>query len=154
MSYLADPEIHSRAQHAVLTKVLGVRKVYCVLGFSMGGQQVSMAKTLSVVSSDSTACQAYHWATVYPDYVEKIAVVVSAAKTSIHNKWSVVHCPLSERVYQIPQWFSILEGPKAALTASKDFEDGHYLSPPQHGIRAFGRVILGWLHGQAVRQLI
>ncbi|KIJ07399.1 homoserine O-acetyltransferase [Paxillus involutus ATCC 200175] len=105
-------EDNIRAQHAVLTKVLGVRKVYCVLGFSMGGQQ------------------AYHWATVYPDYIEKIAVVVSAAKTSIHNK-------------------CILEGPKAALTASKDFEDGHYLSPPQHGIRAFGRVILGWLHGQA-----
>jgi len=31
---------NSRAQHAVLTKHLGVRKVFCVVGFSMGGQQV------------------------------------------------------------------------------------------------------------------
>ena len=30
----------SRAQYAVLTKVLGVKKVHCVVGFSMGGQQV------------------------------------------------------------------------------------------------------------------
>ncbi|KIJ67815.1 hypothetical protein HYDPIDRAFT_173571 [Hydnomerulius pinastri MD-312] len=104
-------EDNIRAQYAVLTKVLGVKKVYCALGFSMGGQQ------------------AYHWATVYPDYVEKIAVVVSAARTSMHNR-------------------CILEGPKAALIASKDFEDGHYTSPPQHGIRAFGRVILGWVYGQ------
>ncbi|KAF9227324.1 alpha/beta-hydrolase [Gyrodon lividus] len=104
-------EDNIRAQYAVLTKALGVKKVYCALGFSMGGQQ------------------AYHWGVVYPNYVEKIVVVVSAAKTSMHNR-------------------CILEGPKAALIASKDFEDGHYTSPPQHGIRAFGRVILGWLYGQ------
>ncbi|KAH0827893.1 Alpha/Beta hydrolase protein [Lanmaoa asiatica] len=105
-------ETNSRAQYAVLTKVLGVKKVYCALGFSMGGQQ------------------AYHWATVYPDFVEKIAVVVSAARTSMHNR-------------------CILEGPKAALIASKDFKDGHYTSPPHHGIRAFGRVILPWVYSQA-----
>lgn len=30
----------SRAHHEVLTKHLGVKKVYCAIGFSMGGQQV------------------------------------------------------------------------------------------------------------------
>jgi hypothetical protein len=35
---------------------------------------------------------------------------------------------------------SFLEGPKAALVASRDFEFGHYKAPPQQGIRAFGRV--------------
>ena len=30
----------SRAQHAVLTKKHGVQKIFCVIGFSMGGQQV------------------------------------------------------------------------------------------------------------------
>ena len=30
-----------RAQYAVLTKVLGVKKAYAVIGFSMGGQQVN-----------------------------------------------------------------------------------------------------------------
>ncbi|KAF9241617.1 Alpha/Beta hydrolase protein [Melanogaster broomeanus] len=104
-------EDNIRAQYAVLTKALGVKKVYCAMGLSMGGQQ------------------AYHWAAVYPDYVEKIAVVVSAARTSMHNR-------------------CILEGPMAALVASKDFEGGHYTSPPQHGMRAFGRILLGWVFGQ------
>ena len=35
---------------------------------------------------------------------------------------------------------SFLEGPKAALVASKDFDNGHYKIAPEHGIRAFGRV--------------
>ena len=34
-------QLFSRAQYAVLTKKLNVKKVYCVIGFSMGGQQVS-----------------------------------------------------------------------------------------------------------------
>ena len=46
---------------------------------------------------------------------------------------------------------SFLEGPKAALVSSKDFEDGHYHEPPQHGIRAFARVYCAWAYGQTVR---
>ena len=45
---------------------------------------------------------------------------------------------------------SFLEGLKAALTASKDFEDGHYTTVPHHGLRAFGRVFSAWAYGQAV----
>lgn len=45
---------------------------------------------------------------------------------------------------------SFLEGPAAALTASKDFDNGHYQWPPQHGIRAFGRVYSAWAYGQTV----
>ena len=45
---------------------------------------------------------------------------------------------------------SFLEGPKAALVASKDFDNGHYKSVPQHGIRAFGRVYSAWAYGQTV----
>jgi homoserine O-acetyltransferase len=37
---------------------------------------------------------------------------------------------------------SVLEGPKAALVASKDFDNGHYKTTPQHGLRAFGRVYI------------
>jgi len=36
------------------------------------------------------------------------------------------------------------------MLASKDFEDGHYQSVPQHGIRAFGRVYCAWAYGQTV----
>ncbi len=34
--------------------------------------------------------------------------------------------------------------PKAALSASKDFDKGHYKTVPQHGIRAFGRAYSAW----------
>lgn len=32
--------LRSRAQYAVLTKQLGVKKIHTAIGFSMGGQQV------------------------------------------------------------------------------------------------------------------
>lgn len=49
---------------------------------------------------------------------------------------------------------SFLEGPKAALAASKDFDDGHYTSVPQIGVRAFGRAYSAWAYGQTVRCLL
>ncbi|EMD37642.1 hypothetical protein CERSUDRAFT_94644 [Gelatoporia subvermispora B] len=104
-------EDNIRAQYAVLTKELGVKKVYCVMGFSMGAQQ------------------AYYWPVVYPEFVERFIPICGSARTSPHNK-------------------CFLEGPKAALVASKDFNGGHYTSQPQVGIRAFGRVYSAWAYGQ------
>ncbi|KAI0066167.1 homoserine acetyltransferase [Artomyces pyxidatus] len=104
-------EDNIRAQHAVVTKKLGVSKIYSVIGFSMGGQQ------------------AYYWAVMYPDIVERAIVLCGSARTSPHNQ-------------------CFIEGPKSALLASKDFEDGHYKSPPQHGIRAFARAYSAWAYGQ------
>ncbi|TBU42845.1 homoserine O-acetyltransferase [Dichomitus squalens] len=104
-------EDNIRAQYAVLQD-LGVKKVRCVVGFSMGGQQ------------------AYHWATIYPDFVERFVAICSSARTSPHNK-------------------CFLEGPKAALKASRDFHDGHYTSPPEVGVRAFARAYSAWAYGQA-----
>ncbi|EPT04603.1 homoserine O-acetyltransferase [Fomitopsis schrenkii] len=101
-----------RAQYAVLTKELKVQKVHCVIGFSMGAQQ------------------AYHWAAMYPDFVEKFVAICGSARTSPHNK-------------------CFLEGPKAALVASKDFDNGHYKAQPDIGIRAFGRAYSAWAYGQA-----
>ncbi|KAF9465039.1 homoserine O-acetyltransferase [Collybia nuda] len=92
--------------------ILGVKKIFMAFGFSMGGQQ------------------AYHWAVVFPDFVERYVVICGSAKTSIHNK-------------------AFLEGPKAALLASKDFEDGHYKTNPERGIRAFARVWSAWAYGQS-----
>ncbi|KAF8799256.1 homoserine acetyltransferase [Phlegmacium glaucopus] len=103
-------EDNIRAQYAVLQH-LGIKKVYAVVGFSMGGQQ------------------AYYWPVVYPDYVEKYIPICGSARTSPHNK-------------------CFLEGPQAALVASKDFDNGHYKTTPQHGIRAFGRVYSAWAYGQ------
>lgn len=104
-------EDNIRAQYTVLTKVLGIKNVYAVIGFSMGGQQ------------------AYYWPTMYPDYVERYIPICGSARTSPHNK-------------------CFLEGPKAALSASKDFDNGHYKTVPQHGIRAFGRAYSAWAYGQ------
>lgn len=105
-------EDNTRAQYTVLTQKLGIERVYCVVGFSMGGQQ------------------AYHWAVMYPNFIDKYVCICGSARTSPHNK-------------------AFLEGPKAALVASKDFENGHYTRTPHHGIRAFARVYCAWAYGQS-----
>jgi len=61
-------EDNIRAQYAVLTEKLGIQKVFCVIGFSMGGQQ------------------AYYWPVMYPDFVEKFVCICGSARTSPHNK--------------------------------------------------------------------
>ncbi|OCB88485.1 homoserine acetyltransferase [Sanghuangporus baumii] len=66
---------------------------------------------------------------MYPDYVERFIPICGSAKTSPHNK-------------------CFLEGPKAALVASKDFDNGQYKTVPQIGIRAFGRAYSAWAYGQ------
>ncbi|KAA1473923.1 homoserine acetyltransferase [Dentipellis sp. KUC8613] len=105
-------EDNIRAQHAILTKKLGVQKVFSVIGFSMGGQQ------------------AYYWAVMHPEMVERFVVLCSSARTSYHCR-------------------CFIEGPKNALLASKDFDDGHYTSIPQRGIRAFARAYSAWVYGQS-----
>ncbi|KAH8114500.1 homoserine acetyltransferase [Phellopilus nigrolimitatus] len=91
-----------RAQYAVLTKILGVKKVYAAIGYSTGGQQ------------------AFYWPIMY-------VPICSAACTISGN---------------------LIEGPKAALIASKDFHDGHYTSTPEIGLRAFARAYSTWSYGQ------
>jgi homoserine O-acetyltransferase len=51
--------------------------------------------------------QAYQIATLYPDFVQRVVVLASSARTSWHNR-------------------SLSEGPKAALVNSVDFHDGQY----------------------------
>ncbi|KAJ7647704.1 Alpha/Beta hydrolase protein, partial [Roridomyces roridus] len=69
--------------------------------------------------------QAYHMAAIYPDFVARIVVLASSARTSWHN-------------------FSFLEGPKAALVNSVDFYEGRYQTPAVRGTRAFLRVYSTW----------
>uniref|UniRef100_A0A0W0FGT0 Putative alpha beta hydrolase fold protein n=1 Tax=Moniliophthora roreri TaxID=221103 RepID=A0A0W0FGT0_MONRR len=109
-------EDNIRAQYTLLTKVLGIKEVFCVIGFSMGGQQ---AYYWSMSRSDANAL---------PDSSAFAGLLVPATTTP----------------------GNFLEGPKAALLASKDFDNGHYKSVPQVGIRAFGRVYSAWAYGQAV----
>jgi len=60
-------EDNIRAQYNVLTKHLGISKAFCVIGFSMGGQQ------------------AYYWPVMYPEYVERFISICGSARTSPHN---------------------------------------------------------------------
>jgi len=55
------------AQHRLLTRQLGVRRVKLVAGFSMGAQQ------------------AFHWGALFPDIVDAIAPICGSAKTAPHN---------------------------------------------------------------------
>ncbi|KAL0956568.1 hypothetical protein HGRIS_002705 [Hohenbuehelia grisea] len=109
-------EDNIRAQHAVLTKELGVQHVLCAVGFSMGGQQWSFL-TLSIRKFLSPQ----------PSFPPNFAL------------------GLFRFVGQPAPALITSEGPKAALLASKDFNDGHYKSTPELGIRAFARVDLAFI---------
>jgi homoserine O-acetyltransferase len=69
--------------------------------------------------------QAYHWAACHPDMVERAAVVCGSAKCSPYNH-------------------VFLESVKAALTTDPAFRDGRFVSRPDAGLRAMGRVYAGW----------
>jgi homoserine O-acetyltransferase/O-succinyltransferase len=101
-----------RVQQRLMAEVFGVERVRMVYGFSMGAQQ------------------AFHWAALFPDRVEKIMAICGSAKTSPHN-------------------FVFLEGVKAALTADEAWKDGWFATQPVRGFRAFGRVYAGWGLSQA-----
>ena len=100
------------AQRRLLTEVFGIERIALVYGWSMGGQQ------------------AYHWGALFPDQVERIAVVCGSARTAPHN-------------------FVFLEGVKAALTADPAWQDGWFREHPVRGLRAMGRVYAGWALSQA-----
>ena len=90
-------------QQRLLAEVFGIERVALVYGFSMGAQQ------------------AFHWAALFPDRVERIAPICGSAKTSADN-------------------FVFLEGFKAALTADPVWPDGGFATPPTRGFQAMGRV--------------
>jgi homoserine O-acetyltransferase/O-succinyltransferase len=99
-------------QHRLITEVLGIRQVRLAVGWSMGGQQ------------------AYQWAALYPELVDRLAVICGAAKTAPHTH-------------------VFLEGMKAALTADPELRGGDYDAPPVRGLRAIGRAWAGWAVSQA-----
>ncbi|MGI9301264.1 MAG: alpha/beta fold hydrolase [Gammaproteobacteria bacterium] len=91
----------------------------------LGVERVALAAGWSMAG-----CQAYEWAAQYPEYVSAILPFCASAKASVHN-------------------IVFLEGVKAALLADAAFMEGNYESPPERGLRAFGRVYAGWAFSQA-----
>lgn len=100
------------AQHRLVTEHLGVRRVALVAGYSMGAQQ------------------AFHWAALHPELVERMAAICGSAQTTPHN------------------WL-FLEGLKTALQADAAWAAGDYDAPPTRGLRAFATVYAGWFASQA-----
>ncbi|MET9312120.1 alpha/beta fold hydrolase [Kribbella sp. NPDC003505] len=97
-----------RAQYRLLTEQFGVTRVAAAYGFSMG------------------AGQAYHWAALYPDFVERAIVVCGSARTSVHN-----------RVF--------LSGLLRILEAAPECDGrGRFSAEPVAAKRAFAHVYAGW----------
>ncbi|MDB5919954.1 MAG: hypothetical protein JWR40_4188 [Massilia sp.] len=96
-----------RFQHRLLVERLHVRKIELVAGFSMG------------------AVQAFHWAALYPDFVQRLAAICGAAKISDHN-------------------FVFLEGMKSVLTTDPVWNNGLYTEQPLLGLRAMALAWAAW----------
>lgn len=94
-------------QRRLLIERFGVDRLALVYGWSMGGMQ------------------AYHWAALHPEMVERAAIVCGSARCSPFNH-------------------VFLEGVKAALTADPAFQDGRFVAQPIAGMKAMGRVYAGW----------
>lgn len=90
----------------------GIDRLACIYGWSMGAQQ------------------AYHWAAVFPEAVERIVVNCGSARTSPHNQ-------------------VFLKGLMAILDAAPEsIGAGRYSATPLAALRAFGRVYAGWAMSQ------
>jgi len=93
-------------------------------------EKFGITKVKLVTGWSMGALQTYHWAALWPDMVERILPFQGSAKCSRHN-------------------YVFLEGAKAALMADAAFKGGWYDTPPDVGLRAFGRVYAGWGFSQA-----
>jgi homoserine O-acetyltransferase len=101
-----------RAQKRLLAEMFGVERLACVYGWSMGAQQ------------------AYHWAALYPDAVERAVINCGSARTAPHNK-------------------VFLAGLMALLAAAPEYKgEGRFHAKPVAALKAFGRVYAGWALSQ------
>lgn len=101
-----------QVQRRMLQQLWGIDRVALVYGWSMG------------------AMQAYHWAAMFPEAVERIAVVCGSARCAPHN-----------RVF--------IDGVAHALMADAAYRDGQFTDKPVRGLRAMGRVYAGWALSQS-----
>jgi homoserine O-acetyltransferase len=101
-----------RLQRRFLTEHLGIDRLAGVYGWSMGG------------------IQAYHWAALFPEAVERAIVVCGVARTAVHN-----------RVF--------LRALMATLVAAPEHVGGgRFSTEPAAAKRAMGRIYAGWALSQ------
>jgi homoserine O-acetyltransferase/O-succinyltransferase len=96
------------AQERLLRELWGVEKVAAVYGFSMG------------------AGQAYHWAALFPEKVQRAFIVCGSARTAMHNK-------------------VFLSGLMRTLEAAPEhLGGGRFSAEPILALKAFGHIYAGW----------
>lgn len=100
-----------RLQRRLLREVLGVQRLALACGWSMGGMQ------------------AYHWAAMYPEEVERLAVVCGAARTAPHNQ-------------------VFLQAVQAILRTDAAWDGRRFTEAPVRGLRALARFYAGWALSQ------
>lgn len=96
-----------KVQRRLLFEVFGITDLALVLGHSMGG-----------VTS-------FHWATLFPDQVKRVAPICGAAKISRHNH-------------------VFLEGMKGILMADPIWKNGDYEDVPLTGLKTMARAWAAW----------
>jgi homoserine O-acetyltransferase len=101
-----------QAQRRLLRERFGIERLACVYGWSMGAQQ------------------AYHWAAMVPDAVERIVVNCGSARTAVHNQ-------------------VFLASLMATLEAAPEhLGNGRFAAQPKAALRAFGRIYAAWALSQ------
>jgi homoserine O-acetyltransferase len=109
---LVTPWDNVTAQRRLLVEHFRIERLHAVYGFSMGGQQ------------------AYHWAAMFPDAVDRAIVVCSSAKTAEHNK---VFISGLLRTFE---------------AAPEHVGNGRFSATPVGTLRAIGHIYAGWALSQ------
>jgi homoserine O-acetyltransferase len=93
-----------QVQRRALARQFGIDHIACVYGWSMG------------------ALQAYHWAALFPDAVERVVINCGVARTAVHNQ-------------------VFLRALMATLEAApQHIGNGRFSAEPRAAKRAFGRI--------------
>jgi homoserine O-acetyltransferase/O-succinyltransferase len=101
-----------RVQQKLLQETFQIEELALTYGWSMGAQQ------------------AYHWGTLFPDRVRRVAALCGTARTTDHN-----------RIF--------LESLRSALTADPAWTGTKFESSPDRGFRTFARIYASWAASQA-----
>jgi homoserine O-acetyltransferase/O-succinyltransferase len=99
-------------QRRLLAEVFAITRLAAVYGFSMGAQQ------------------AYHWAALHPEMVERAFVLCGTARTSVHNR--VFHSGLLRTLEAAPEYRG----------------DGKFAAEPALAKKAFAHIYAGWALSQ------
>lgn len=118
------PAPYNAAGFPQITLYDNVRAQHRLLTEALGVRRVALVTGWSMAG-----CQSFQWGAQYPGFVDAILPFCASAKTSEHN-------------------IVFLEGVKAALQADSIYDNGNYSSPPERGLKAFGRVYAGWAYSQ------